>query len=159
MGRVDPAQYFWSGVTPCGRGRPPPGLILLVKPKFQVVAPNGLAKIFSYILVKALMGNFQFRRRMAIFWRGHRCKKKFWDFFSYTYDPSKKWSDEPEIENLSLIHKSIHKNLFLGANPKYFLTKLILRVYLVQLPTTPMDSRVYLPSFRSLTRLAGKTWS
>ena len=65
MGRVDPAQYFWSGATPCGRGRPPPGLILLVKPKFQVVAPNGLARIFSYILVKALMGNFQFRTRLA----------------------------------------------------------------------------------------------
>ena len=49
----------------------------------------------SYILVKALMGNFQFWGYWIIFWRGHRCKEKFWDlwdFSFYTYDTFKKWS-------------------------------------------------------------------
>ena len=30
---------------------------------------------FSYILVKGLIANFQFRGCRTIFWRGHRCKK------------------------------------------------------------------------------------
>ena len=36
------------------------------------------------------------------------------DFF-YTYDPFKKWTDNPEIENFPLIHLRIYKkNFFSG---------------------------------------------
>ena len=40
MGRVHQPKKFRSGGTPCGRGRPTPWPILLVKPKSQLVAPN-----------------------------------------------------------------------------------------------------------------------
>ena len=60
MGGVDYPQYFLSGPTHMGGAAPPPRLILLIKPKFYVVAPFGLKLRISYILVKALMGNFQF---------------------------------------------------------------------------------------------------
>ena len=50
MGQVDHAQYFWSGVTPCGWGSPTQGPILLVKPKIHLVAailkPNCMVNFF-----------------------------------------------------------------------------------------------------------------
>ena len=65
MGRIDRPQYFWSGVTPMGRAAPPQGL--LVTSKFFLTTPRGLAKIFCYILVNALVKNFELRPRAAIF--------------------------------------------------------------------------------------------
>ena len=70
-----PAKIFLVWGHPCGRGSPTLGLILLLMAKFHVTAPRGLKWIFSYILVKGLMGNFWFRTRLAIFWRDYRCKK------------------------------------------------------------------------------------
>ena len=38
--------------------------------------------------------------------------------FFYTYDPFKKWSHNPEIENLPLIHKWIYKKIFISGLPR-----------------------------------------
>ena len=38
MGRVHQPKNFWSGGTPCGRGSPTPGPILLVNPKSCLTA-------------------------------------------------------------------------------------------------------------------------
>ena len=89
MGKVDHPQYFWPGVTPVGGAAPPPGPILLVKPKIHLVPPISLEWIFSYIFVNALMGNFQFWDWETIFWRGHRCKKFFWGFYGAIANQSK----------------------------------------------------------------------
>ena len=44
--------------------------------------------------------------------------------FFYTYDPPQKWSDNPEIENLPLIHLLIYKRfLIIGHTNKIFVNK------------------------------------
>ena len=80
-----PPIIFLVWGHPCGRGSPTLGLILVLMAKSYLVAPIGSKWKISYILVKALMGNFQFRTRLAIFWRGHRCKKIFWDFWDFSF--------------------------------------------------------------------------
>ena len=65
---------------------------------------NGLVtprRKFSYILVKRLMANFQFRGFPIIFWRGHRCKKKFWDFSLTPMTPPK---NDPITPKLKICH-------------------------------------------------------
>ena len=59
-----------------------------------------------------MMANFQFQGHQIIFWRGHGCKRKKSQNFFYTYDPFKKWSDNPKIENLPLTHLPIYKKIF-----------------------------------------------
>ena len=44
----------------------------------------------------------------------------------YTYDPSKKWSNDPEIENLPLIPLPIYKKIFFSGSKskkKFFRAK------------------------------------
>ena len=48
----------------------------IAKPTRNVLATP--KRKFSYIFIYGLMANFQFRGCRIIFWRGHRCKKKFW---------------------------------------------------------------------------------
>ena len=72
------------------------------------------------------MANFQFQGRQFIFRRGHhRCKRKKISDFFYTYDPFKKWTDNPEIKNFPLIHLRIYKKFLIDLhshhkNPKKF---------------------------------------
>ena len=49
----------------------------------------------SYILVKALMGNFQFQAWETISWRGHRCKIKISEFFLHLW-PLQKMVLQPQ---------------------------------------------------------------
>ena len=55
---------LWAGQTPLGP-------ILLVKSKNYLTALTTPKWKISYILVKTLMGNFEFQRGPVIFWRGH----------------------------------------------------------------------------------------
>ena len=70
-----PPTIFFDLRSPLWAGSPTLGPILVLTSKICVTARRGLAWIFSYILVKTLMGNFQFQSWTAMFWRGHRCKK------------------------------------------------------------------------------------
>ena len=70
-----PPTTFLVWGHPCGRGSPTLGLILLVNPKFHVVARIGLEWSICYIFINALMGNFRFGGCRSIFWRGPSLKK------------------------------------------------------------------------------------
>ena len=72
-----PHKIFLVWGHPCGQGSSTLGLILLVTSKFFLTAPRCLDLSFCYILVKALMGNFEFWPWPAIFWRGPSLKKIF----------------------------------------------------------------------------------
>ena len=62
---------------------------------------NGLVTLkrkFSYIFVKALMGNFQLWGCRTIFWRGHRCNPKILRIFFTPMTPSKNGSTTPKLK-------------------------------------------------------------
>ena len=75
------------------------------------------------------MANFEFWCRRTKFLL---IKLKSQNFF-YSYDPFKKWSNKPKIQNLSLIHLPIYKKFFIsGSDSKTFTNKVeIARVWLL----------------------------
>ena len=100
------------------------------------------------------MANFQFRGFWIIFWRGHRCKRKISEFF-YTYDPFKKCSKNPEIENLPLIHLPIYKKIFVsGPKSKIFINKVDFGpvAYLVKLLQFGLFKKIFMPNLLLLSK-------
>ena len=66
--------------------------------KIPVFDPRTPKWKISYILVKRLMGNFQFGAYRIIFWRGHRCKKKSQNFRPTPMTPSKNDLVSPKLK-------------------------------------------------------------
>ena len=68
MGRVHQPKNFWSGGTPCGRGSPTPGPILLVNSKSCLTA--------STAFLLCMVNFFDDNKKMGkkFFWTGPNCR-------------------------------------------------------------------------------------
>ena len=68
---------------------------------------NPETKNFLYIS-KSINGKFSILRLSDHFLKGSLSKKIFWAFSFLVSDPSKKWSDNPEMKNFLYINKKIN---------------------------------------------------
>ena len=76
-------------------------LVRGLRKKIRIFDPRTPKWRISYILVKGLMGNFQFGAYRIIFWRGHMCRSKILRFFFTPMTPSK---NDPISLKLKISH-------------------------------------------------------
>ena len=122
--------HLWVGLTtpnifglglPLWAGQPYPGSDFTSNVQtFTYRSDNPEMKNFLYIS-KDINGKFWISARARHFLKGSLSKKKFWDFGFLVSDPSKKWSDNPEMKNFLYISKKINGKFSIWGSSDHFL--------------------------------------
>ena len=122
--------HLWVGLTtpnifglglPLWAGQPYPGSDFTSNVQtFTYRSDNPEMKNFLYIS-KDINGKFWISARARHFLKGSLSKKKFWDFGFLVSDPFKKWSEDPQIENLQLSYLPIYRKFFISGLSDHFL--------------------------------------